>query len=85
MSRVYRITQRTKEKNMSRVYRITQQVEHVIDVRANSEADACMFADELGDDDFADQSWGSTDVKVLPKKVTSADEDITDLEGEDSE
>ncbi len=70
---------------MSRVYRITQQVEHVITVRANSEADACLFADELGDDDFVDQSWGDTDVKVLPKKITSADEDITDQDEDEDE
>ncbi len=68
---------------MSRVYRITQTVEHVITVCADSLDDAEMFAGELGDDDFADVNWGDTDVKVLPKKITEADEDITDMEEDD--
>ena len=65
---------------MSRVYRITQSVEHTITVRADSEEDANRFADGLGDDEFTDQSWGDTDVTALPKKITEADEDITEEE-----
>lgn len=62
---------------MARVYRITQKVEHVITVRADSLEDANRFADDLGDDSFADQNWGATNIKMLPAKITVADEDIT--------
>lgn len=68
---------------MSRVYRITQKVEHTITVLADSLDDANRFADELSDDGFADQSWGDTHIKMLPKTITQADEDITDPDGDD--
>lgn len=65
---------------MARVYEISQTVLHTITVRADSLDDAELFADGLADDGFTDQEWGDTTVKVLPKKITEADEDVTDEE-----
>ncbi len=66
---------------MARVYRIEQNCNHVVTVRAEDLAAAIRYADELGDDGFADQTWGDTDVVVLPKKITKFDRDIT-MQGE---
>ncbi len=67
---------------MARVFRIEQKVTHTITVLADSLDDANMFADDLGDDDFSDQDWGSTKIVQLPKKVTNADVDITEEDDE---
>lgn len=66
---------------MSRVYRIEQTVVHTITVRADSLEDVERFEGEMGDDDFTDREWGDTNIIKLPKKITEADEDITDEEG----
>lgn len=67
---------------MSRVYRIEQTVVHVLTVKADSENQAEWYADQMGDDDFADKEWGDTNIILLPKKVTEADEDITGTDEE---